>query len=164
MKRLFLRFILVLALFSLTSCGEGQDPVSVMGDPTKSPTSTLLPIHQNYINTVTPYTDGVGGFILWSNAGVEVRTPSTGMISSIVNDTITIFHTSTMTTRIMGMRTITARVGEYYAVGKSLGDSSGKLTYSVYINGQNVCPYSYLDPDGRSLIAARIFNGAICLN
>lgn len=166
----------VLALASLgvlTACSAGNDPLNILGEPGQMPI-LVLPLRTTTTDAgaVKPYlpSTGADGLDILAISGARVRAPGTGVITKIESLTsgiaITIYHNAQFSSRVSQLSTVLLRVGDYVKAGDDLGLPSSALyvRLTTYANGAIVCPYSFLDDDGRTWVNNNItpIGGAIC--
>ncbi|MEO5969813.1 MAG: hypothetical protein ABIQ95_07780, partial [Bdellovibrionia bacterium] len=127
-----IRFSLV-ALVLMTGCGAGNEPMSILGDPSQSLGAAVgavgaglaLPIapSNNAFTgnlTITPFTTanpfvGLQSTTAYNN-NIAVLAPGTGVIADISNQSVTIFHNAHIISRVLGVLT-SVQVGAYVVQG-----------------------------------------------
>ena len=149
MKR-FAGLVLVLSAYG---CGAGTEPFSILGDPTVSPPALALPIPNNQITSVVPFSPTSDGIELTSafNTSLTVQAPAAGIVSATDATSVTLFHTAHFSTRVSKLNLVSPQVGRTVNAGDSVGTIpvAGAVHFTVLLDGTAVCPVSYLSPDAR---------------
>ena len=172
MKQVLVLGLAVVAL-GLSACGQGTDPYKLMNDSSRNINTVpalLFPVDTATAGivtpTITPFSSSNDGIDLnWSMGtltAVNVRAPAAGVVTevAVVENTnqyrMTIYHTPVYSTRVSKLATLSAiRVGDPVIAGQLIGtvtNVSPSIHFTVLANGAAVCPYSYLDADGKSKI------------
>ena len=171
-KKLFSTLGMTLgATYLLAACGQGLDPIDLMGDPTQSQIGVLsLPIAASTSGFASfiPFSSSNPGFTLNTNTGftqyaTQIVAPGTGVvaIADIGGQSVTIEHTIHVRSRITGV-TSSVQVGNYVYAGTQIGTavSSGtNIQFSVLVDGVAVCPLSYLTTAARVQLTTSSFYG-----
>lgn len=155
----------------LSGCG-GSHPVDVLGDPNQD-IKLSLPMNLADISLIDEYTTNAPYFTLqYLNTfqSTVVYSSGAGTVSEVktvdnAGYTITIFHNTHITSQISHLGSSTVREGDKVDVGTMLGISySGLQTVllSIYYDGLQVCPYSYLTDDARAIVNQKIIGNVPC--
>jgi murein DD-endopeptidase MepM/ murein hydrolase activator NlpD len=166
-----LKTLAALGLFFLltliASCGGGTDPLKAFSDPNAIPVFTLpVPAPTvGYIFTLTTpsasptpatFTNTIGLGIV---SQIQVTAPAAGVVTnvdttSLPGTTLTFYHTPQISSQVENLVSTALRIGDVVNQGDVIGVSAtspaGVFTYvgvyfSIFLNGQAVCPLSYLD-------------------
>jgi hypothetical protein len=172
-----IRFSFV-ALVLMTGCGSGNEPMSILGDPTQSlgaavgavgaglalPIATSTGLYSSIV--ITPFTTANPFIGLQSNSytnSIAVLAPGTGTVVDISNQSVTIFHNAHVISRVLGVLT-NVQVGAYVTQGATIGTAltttqygqyfGGSPTLKLYVYADNipVCPITYLNLAGRTAL------------
>ena len=147
---------------TISGCGQGVDPLVLFDEALPQ----LDPIVQGGIgaNFITSaYTATTPYWTLNSalaGTGVFVA-PATGVVTEIGVDSVTLMHSGRMKTRIVGLSAINIRLGDTVVRGQSLAQfflTNGVLQFWVLIDGNPVCPMSFLSPGFRQSLVSVTFN------
>ena len=79
---------------------------------------------------------GVGNFLA----------PQRGVVTELGADSISIMHSGRLSSKIVGLTSINIRVGDTVAAGQALAlfIGSGNAEFHVFLDGNPVCPLSFL--------------------
>jgi hypothetical protein len=131
-------------LMGLSACG--QAPLDTLGDPAIIPTNLGLPV-----SIAGGFGFGAAGLqsrSSWQFAGAaQPVAPASGLVAEINGDSITILHSPRLATRFTGVTAPIVRAGDPVQTGSILSNVNflgGTFTFSVLLDGQAVCPSSYL--------------------
>ncbi len=145
---------LTAVLGTLLSCGTGVDPLILFDDSIPALDQIVAGTVQSSFLTggyssSTPY---------WTFNSLNLFTlgqflaPATGVVTEVTVDSITILHSGRMKTRLVGLQTVNIRVGDTVTRGQAIAQflGSGAVQFWVYLDGQPVCPYSFLTQSFRA--------------
>lgn len=167
------------ALVLLAGCGAGNEPMSILGDPSQSLGAAVgltgpglaMPLSATTMGGgaygsqgFTPYSTSTP-YIALQNTGFTSQTtilaPGTGVVVDISNQGITIFHNAHVISKVTGIIS-TVQVGAYVTLGSVVGTavatgfSNPIIKFYVYADGLPVCPLTYLNEAGRLQIKSAI--------
>ncbi len=169
------------ALVLLTGCGAGNEPMSILGDPSQSLGAAVGLTGPGLAMPLSATAMGVGGytsqgFIPYSTSTpyialqntlfstqTTILAPGTGLVVDISNQGITIFHNAHVISKVTGIIN-TVQVGAYVTLGSVVGTaiatagfgSNPIIKFYVYADGLPVCPLTYLNEAGRLQLKAAI--------
>ena len=160
-------FALVVPFLMLTACGSGNDPMTLLGDPSVMP-ELALPLSS--VNVIDPYSSTTEGFVFYAPITTPVLAPVSGVITDVNTSldgnavAITIVSNAEVYTRIRRLTSPSSlRVGDYVAANQQIGTfSTTSVIVSVYVDGTLKCPYSYFTQDARTSMNGHFSAVAIC--
>jgi hypothetical protein len=151
--------------FTLTACG-GNEPLSLLGDPTINETTVLnLPIPSTTIQSFFPFSSSRDGIEVVYNPFTSSQVVVAPLSGAVVNvDTslnpgytaVTIRHNARLTSRMAFLQIASVRVGDFLNTGDQVGTLSTStgtgIRLSVFTDGSStaVCPFSYLSSSART--------------
>ncbi len=152
---------LVLISLTATACGQGTDPMTVLGDPSRPVVGTMsLPLSSSTagVTLSNGFNSSTNAFILtgWNN-GISVPAiiaPVSGVISQVDvgSQTVTIMANSRVSVQLTYVTPI-YQVGAYVTQGAQIGTAvmtQSQVKFAVLADGVPVCPLSYLSTSARS--------------
>lgn len=160
------RFFMLIPLLAsvcatLSGCGEGSDPLTVLGDPTQTP-SLVLPIASDkFLGISSPFDTRqanslLDGIELSTTSTAEVRAMAPGLVTAVETKadgvSITIMHSQRFVTRLSKLASFTVRIGDSVVSAQKVGTTlttPSLVHFTVLIDGTPVCPYGYLNTDAK---------------
>ncbi len=146
MKTLKIFTLMSLSIASF-GCGTGIDPLVLFDDsiPELGPI-----ISSSFVGSwVTVPFSASNPFWVMSQASFGVGNflaPQRGVVTELGTDSISIIHSGRIATKIVGLTSINIRVGDTVTAGQALAlfIGSGNAEFHVYLDGNAVCPLSFL--------------------
>ncbi|MEK6704649.1 MAG: M23 family metallopeptidase, partial [Bdellovibrionota bacterium] len=142
-------FLIILLGLLLSGCGNGQDPVKIIGDSTQIPTMSIPVATNTQTVSQTLFSAGHEN-VEWAFLGttsVAVTAPADGIVVAVDSTpnvgSIRIYHNSQTQSILSKLTTVAVRVGDAITRGQALGITSTTLEFSMLINGGAICPYSF---------------------
>jgi hypothetical protein len=162
----------------LAGCGSGNEPMSILGDPSQSLGGAVgsvgpglaLPINPttglySSATQITPFSATnpyLGLTSSFYTIQVSILAPGTGTVVDISNQSVSIFHNAHIITKVTGIIT-SVQVGSYVIQGQVIGTALPSANYGngvnptlkfyVYADSIPVCPLTYLNSAGRTQLA-----------
>lgn len=176
----FKSLVFGLALLAVSGCGVAVDPLRAISQETfpklsnfTSSTAVLSGggVLATRFTAATPYWDinaGVGIF------GGSFLSPAEGTVTQIGTTTVngsgqanfvTIAHSSRLATKFYGLQQIVVRTGDYVGQGQSIGffiTGGSIFRFQVLLDGNPVCPLSFMDSNLLTQFAYATFGQAAC--
>jgi hypothetical protein len=166
------RFGVLIAWMGLvvSGCG-GTSPLNTFADPATLP-SLAAPILQASLASVTAYSVATEGFVFTANQiGQIVRSPAGGTVAAVSAQadggfTVWIYHNARASTRMSDLTSTSMAPGRVLAQGEEIGraDLTRPFKMTVYLDGQLICPYSFLNTEARTLLNAYIIATRPCVD
>lgn len=102
------------------------------------------------------------------SAGGVIAAPADGFVESVANNggvyTVTLFHSFRVRTSFGLLNSQPpVRIGDYVTAGSALTSFGSNFEFRVLVDGESVCPLSYLSVSGRIALNA-MFGGSPCQN
>jgi len=153
------------AVAGLSSCGNGQDPLSLI-DPTVDPIEVSLP----YSGITGLLTSGTTERFVWtltfSGTQAQITAPASGVVTDVNLDgntyDITLRVNSRFSVKLGSMTTLAnVREGNVITAGTLIGNTTSAVSMSVYDNGIAVCMLPYLSDTARNTLTG-VTAAAIC--
>lgn len=164
---------LMCAGFLLVACGQGNEPLSILGDPNaRLVDSFALPYNAVsggvgggavVLSQYAPFVasnaafDGID-FVPQIQGAYQVLAPGTGVVTEVDSASITILHNVRVSSRLSKLSSTSVRVGDYVTAGSVVGAttttgvSTSLAHLSVFVDGAVTCPYSYLVLSAKALL------------
>jgi len=164
---------MVLLGISLVGCGQSVDPIKAVARDTFAPLSYFSSNAGTFAGVLTQPFNPSAPF--WSfGAGVSIfnggtyLSPADGTVTQLglttINSTqtnfVSIVHTSRLATRFYGLQQITVRQGDFVFQGQAVGIfiGTGTITFQVLLDGNPVCPLSFMGDAFRATFQSLTFN------
>jgi hypothetical protein len=151
------RALLLFLLAGALGCGSGSEPFSTLGDDPNTFVALSFPFTSFTPGGVFPFgqppTQDAIGFTVGGST-IEARAAAPGLVAETSTTSVTVLHTPAYATRIFGLATVTARLGDYVTTNQSLGIGapSTLVQFQVLVNGTPVCPASFLSSAARQTL------------
>ncbi|MGE0614707.1 MAG: hypothetical protein AB7P04_03625 [Bacteriovoracia bacterium] len=156
----FSRLGLALTISTLVGGCGGTHPLNVFTNPNSTP-SLSLPFATGALVGFTAYSTSTNSITLTVSAyTTPIIVPAPGVVSSVTTGSnggysITIYHTSHISTQMDGLTISSLRVGDVVVDNQQLGILPNGFTQfymRVLLDGQPVCPYSYFSSAARQTL------------
>lgn len=133
---------------ALTSCGQVNAPLNVIGDP-----STIPELALPTVNAAFGSLQSTSGFV-FNTTGVPIISPANGVIAEQTATSVTIIHSGRLSSRMVfgGVISTIVRTGDFVQAGQQIsqGNFGGStITFSTILDGKTVCPWSFLTQNAR---------------
>jgi len=162
----------LLVCLGAVACGQGQEPIANLGDPSQSLGPGLaLPMSVTGLtfNTFVPFSSAKPSWGLtgaYTGLVTPIVAPGTGfvMTADSASQTVSILHNSHIYTKVVGVIPAGVTVGSYVAGGSQIGtvaNGFNTITFSVYADGVAVCPLSYLTSTARGQLLTSFYNASV---